>query len=90
MQVFPIAEVQCRILKEKIERNVARDKESMQSLLDSGWNVIRVWECELRNKANREDTLNQIYNSITSPDGSGYSFEEADLPMAAEPEASYS
>lgn len=76
--------------KEKIERNVARDKESMQSLLDSGWNVIRVWECELRNKANREDTLNQIYNSITSPDGSGYSFEEADLPMAAEPEASYS
>lgn len=50
--------------KEKIERNIERDKESMQALLDLGWKVIRVWECELRNKANREETLNKIYNSI--------------------------
>lgn len=87
---FRLPKSNVKFWEEKIERNVARDKESMQSLLDSGWNVIRVWECELRNKANREDTLNKIYNSITSPDGSGHSFEEADLPMAAEPEASYS
>lgn len=50
---------------EKIERNIERDKESMQALLHLGWKVIRVWECELRNKANREDTLNKIYTSIT-------------------------
>ena len=76
--------------KEKIERNLERDKESMQALFDLGWKVIRVWECELRNKANREDTLNKIYTSITSPDGSCYSFEETDVPIAAEPEADYS
>lgn len=76
--------------KEKIERNIERDKESMQALLDLGWKVIRVWECELRNKANREETLDRIYNSITSYDGSGYSFEETDATMAAEPEADYS
>lgn len=76
--------------KEKIERNIERDRESMQALLDLGWKVIRVWECELRNKAHREDTLNKIYTSITSADGSCYSFEEADVPMAAEPEADYS
>lgn len=76
--------------KEKIERNVERDKESMQRLLDLRWKVIRVWECELRNKANREDTLNKIYNSITSSGNSGYNLEETDIPMAAEPEASYS
>lgn len=75
--------------KEKIERNIERDKESMQALLDLGWKVIRVWECELRNKANREETLNKIYNSITSSDGSGYNFEEADISMAAEPEEDY-
>ena len=75
--------------KEKIERNIERDKESMQALLDLGWKVIRVWECELRNKANREETLNKIYNSITLSEGSGYSFEETDVPMAAEPEADY-
>lgn len=44
--------------KEKIERNIERDKDSMHALLDLGWNVIRVWECELRKKPNREDTLN--------------------------------
>lgn len=76
--------------KEKIERNIERDRESMQALLDLGWKVIRVWECELRNKANREETLNNIYNSITSTGGIGYSFEETDVSMAAEPEADYS
>lgn len=75
---------------EKIERNIERDRESMRALLDLGWKVIRVWECELRNKANREETLNKIYTSITSLDGSCYSFEETDVPIAAEPEADYS
>ena len=76
--------------KEKIVRNIERDRESMQALLVLGWKVIRVWECELRNKANREEMLNKIYNSITSSDVSGYSIEETDIPMAAEPEADYS
>lgn len=76
--------------KEKIERNIERDKESMQALFDLGWKVVRVWECELRNKANREDTLNKIYNSITTSGNSGYSLEKTDIPMAAEPGADYS
>lgn len=76
--------------REKIERNIERDRESMKALFDLGWKVIRVWECELRNKANREDTLNKIYNSITTSGNSGYSLEETDIPMAAEPEADYS
>ncbi len=75
--------------KEKIERNIERDKESMQALFDLGWKVVRIWECELRNKAKREVTLNKIYNSITSADRIGYSFEETDVPIAAEPEANY-
>lgn len=76
--------------REKIERNIERDKESIQALLDLGWKVIRIWECELRNKSNREETLNKIYNSITSSEVCGYSFEEAGVPMAAEPEIDYS
>ena len=76
--------------KEKIERNIERDRESMLALLDLGWKVIHVWECELRYKANREETLNKIYSSITSTGGSDYSSEETDVPMAAEPEADYS
>lgn len=76
--------------KEKIERNIERDRESTQALQDLGWNVICVWECELRNKSNRDETLNKIYTSITSTGGIGYSFEETDVSMAAEPEADYS
>lgn len=75
--------------REKIERNIERDKESMKALFDLGWKVIRVWECELCNKANREAILNKIYNSITTSGNSGYSLEETDIPMAAEPEAGY-
>ena len=52
--------------KEKIERNIERDRESMQALFDLGWKVVRVWECELRNKANREETLNKIYTNASS------------------------
>ena len=76
--------------KEKIERNIERDKESMQALFDLGWKVVRVWECELRNKTNREDTLNKIYNSITTSGNSDYSLDKTDIPMAAELGADYS
>ncbi len=76
--------------KEKIEHNVARDVRNEASLKALGWRVIRVWECELRNKVNREDTLNKIYDSITSYGTNGYSFEETDISIAAEPESDYS
>lgn len=76
--------------KGKIERNIERDRESMHALLDLGWKVICVWECELRNKQTREETLNNIYNSIALAESTGYNFQETDIPMAAEQEAGYS
>lgn len=33
--------------KEKLEKNVANDKKHKQALIDMGWNVITLWECEL-------------------------------------------
>ena len=76
--------------KAKIERNVARDVCNEVALKALGWRVVRVWECELRNKVNREETLNRIYDSITSYGTNGYSFEETDISTAAEPESDYS
>ncbi|MDO0825863.1 very short patch repair endonuclease [Desulfosporosinus nitroreducens] len=32
----------------KIEKNIARDQENNQLLLDQGWIVIRLWEKEIR------------------------------------------
>ena len=34
----------------KITQNIERDKKTTQALIALGWKVIRIWECELRNK----------------------------------------
>lgn len=33
----------------KIERNIQRDKQNNQLLIEAGWHVIRFWEIELKN-----------------------------------------
>lgn len=48
---------------EKISRNISRDEEIHRKLSAAGWNVIVVWECELK-KAKRENTLEYLYYNI--------------------------
>ncbi len=43
---------------EKIARNVARDERNRQALLDSGWNVVVIWECDMA--AGIDNLLNQL------------------------------
>ena len=50
---------------QKFERNVERDAREQKELREMGWNVIVVWECELK-KAAREETLERLYNEITN------------------------
>jgi DNA mismatch endonuclease, patch repair protein len=33
--------------KEKLERNISKDKRHIESLESAGWKVIVVWECEI-------------------------------------------
>ncbi|TDN85818.1 DNA mismatch endonuclease Vsr [Stakelama pacifica] len=33
---------------EKFDRNVQRDVDKEQALVDAGWRVLTVWECETR------------------------------------------
>lgn len=35
---------------EKIEKNKTRDRKVQNQLRELGWNILIVWECELRNK----------------------------------------
>ena len=74
----------------KITRNIERDKETTQALTALGWKVIRIWECELRNKSNREAALNKLFNDIKSSAVKRYSIEESDILVAAESESPYS
>lgn len=50
--------------KEKIERNRLRDKRDKERLRNAGWNVITVWECQLK-PATREKTLFELEYLIT-------------------------
>ncbi|MFR5857871.1 MAG: very short patch repair endonuclease [Clostridia bacterium] len=47
----------------KIQRNVERDQRNMDSLKETGWNVIIVWECELK-KAVAEERLSRLCAEI--------------------------
>ncbi len=47
----------------KINNNIARDKITYESLSKLGWNVLIVWECELK-KDKRDITLERLFYSI--------------------------
>lgn len=47
----------------KIKRNISRDAEAYEKLCMSGWNVLIVWECELK-KSKIENTLDYLYYNI--------------------------
>jgi len=49
----------------KLERNRKRDDNNIRTLHLDGWNVIIVWECELK-KQIREETLENLVSSILS------------------------
>ena len=48
----------------KIERNKKRDLFVTQTLTDKGWNVIRLWECQIK-KFEFKNKLNEIINQNT-------------------------
>lgn len=47
----------------KLEKNRKRDEENNAALRRDGWNVLIVWECELK-KAIRDERLEQLYLQI--------------------------
>ena len=50
--------------RHKIAMNIARDYANDVDLRLAGWKVIRVWECDIKTKVNREATLESLYQEI--------------------------
>jgi DNA mismatch endonuclease (patch repair protein) len=48
---------------EKIFKTVGKDTKNIEKLISLGWNVITLWECELRNNF-RENTLKNLLFEI--------------------------
>lgn len=77
----------------KIETNKKRDRLNTQKLRLLGFRVITIWKCEL-SKEKRDKTLESLLltmSEIVLKENKAkiYNLEESDLPMAAEPTASY-
>src|SRR5438105_8623540 len=48
---------QLRFWAEKLENNRARDRRQIKLLLGTGWRVLVVWECALRNQIQRDEAI---------------------------------
>lgn len=51
--------------RKKISGNAERDKKNITALQEAGWNVLTVWECELKS-AIRQNTLERIEMELKS------------------------
>lgn len=47
----------------KFQRNVERDRESLEVLNKLGWDVLVVWECQLKDVSNLTEKLRSFLNS---------------------------
>ncbi|MGA9188284.1 MAG: DNA mismatch endonuclease Vsr [Methanosarcina sp.] len=59
-----LPETNAEFWEKKISDNVARDRKNIEKLKDEGWNVITVWQCEIKSKAKREERLKLLIEQI--------------------------
>ena len=49
--------------RQKLEKNVARDRRNIQTLKDLGWYVLIIWECELKDTRTLQDRLSDFFEN---------------------------
>lgn len=49
----------------KISGNVVRDKKNIKQLKKDGWNVIIVWQCQIKNLLGMQKRFDSLINEIT-------------------------
>lgn len=59
-----IPKTNSRFWKEKIERNIIRDKNKRNELKKAGWKVGTVWECELRDVQKATKPIIKMLNKV--------------------------
>ena len=49
----------------KLDRNIERDKKTIEALKDLGWKVVVVWQCELKDTGKlRENLIKEISGTL--------------------------
>ena len=59
-----IPDTNSKFWQEKLSKNVERDLKHRQALIDQGWKVIVVWECEVEKQL--EEVLSKIKTELTT------------------------
>lgn len=60
---FKIPDTRTEWWKEKLYGNKERDKANISQLIDMGWYVIVIWECELK-QGNQKKTLTKLVQKL--------------------------
>lgn len=60
---FVMPKTNVEFWENKINTNIVRDQVTYDNLSKLGWNIIIVWECDLK-KDKRENTLEYLYYNI--------------------------
>jgi DNA mismatch endonuclease, patch repair protein len=60
---FVIPKTRTEWWSKKIQRTINRDNETHQQLLQLGWSVITIWECQLKSKT-RLNTLHDLVDLL--------------------------
>lgn len=50
--------------KEKINKNIERDSQNILQLEEKGWSVIIIWQCEMKNKEDKEIRFNKLIDEL--------------------------
>jgi len=61
--IFKMPKTNKKFWNAKIQRNKERDKRTIDQLEAEGWNVLTVWECQLKTKV-RLETLEKLIDNI--------------------------
>lgn len=76
--------------EQKITRNRARDKKVEEELRRKGWRILTIWECELREKGKREETLHRLRLELERIKRGEADYPElGEIQTAADPEERY-
>lgn len=75
--------------RNKISRNIERDAKARAELENQYWNVIVIWECDLKNKLRREEILENVAKELFNIRNHTYSRPCYPFAEAAEPETPY-
>jgi len=59
-----LPETNTEFWRKKISDNEVRDRKNIENLRNEGWKVIVIWQCEIKNKNNKDKRMELLIDQI--------------------------